>query len=131
MFLRGLVRTTALVTYGGTSHQTSRHPRLTFLLGALSTALMASDLSSELKSVLAILGWGKFQPILVELGFLQVPYRPSEGGEVTMCALQTGGKLQSRTVSNFLLHKGQKHGPIEVNHQDKETLTRQPTDQVS
>merc|ERR1740123_2294940 len=58
MFFRGLVFTTA---------------RFTFLLGALSTFLMASLLRRADKSVLAILGWGKFQLFLTELGLRQVP----------------------------------------------------------
>merc|ERR1719186_868602 len=62
MFFRGLVFTTAC---------------LTFLFGALSTFLMASLLSRAERSVLAILGWGKFQPGLAELALRHVPYRPS------------------------------------------------------
>merc|ERR1711920_1191114 len=56
MFFRGLVFTTALRT---------------FLLGALSTARMLSDLRRLERSVLAILGWGRFQPFFSELGFFQ------------------------------------------------------------
>merc|ERR1719323_2421655 len=38
---------------------------------------MASLLSRADRSVLAILGWGRFQLALAELGFRQVPYKPS------------------------------------------------------
>ena len=58
MFFRGLVLTTALDT---------------LRLGARSTALMASDLSRAERSVLAIFGWGRFQPALDVDAFLHVP----------------------------------------------------------
>merc|ERR1719348_1590576 len=58
MFFRGLVFPTALRT---------------FLLGSLSTARILSDLRRLERSVLAILGWGRFQPFFSELGFFQVP----------------------------------------------------------
>ena len=53
-------------------------------LGALRTALIASDLSRLDRSVLAILGWGRFQPALVVEVFLQVPYRASGGSGVNI-----------------------------------------------
>merc|ERR1719273_2564326 len=62
IFFRGFVLTTAL---------------LTFLLGARRTFLISSDFRSLLRSVLAILGWGRFQPFLEELGLRQVPKSPS------------------------------------------------------
>merc|ERR1719233_1724176 len=62
MFLRGLVLTTACTI---------------FLTGALVTFLMASLFSKTDRSVLAILGWGKFHPAFVVLALRQVPYRPS------------------------------------------------------
>ena len=58
MFLRGLVLTTALDT---------------LRLGARRTALMASDLRRAERSVLAIFGWGRFQPAFDVEAFLQVP----------------------------------------------------------
>ena len=42
-------------------------------LGASRTALMASDLSRAERSVLAIFGWGRFQPALEVDAFLHVP----------------------------------------------------------
>merc|ERR1719206_1442077 len=62
MFLRGLVLTTACTI---------------FLTGALVTFLIASLFSKTERSVLAILGGGKFHPALVVLALRQVPYRPS------------------------------------------------------
>merc|ERR1712079_890976 len=62
MFFRGLVFTTDLFT---------------FLLGALSTFLMASLFSRADRSVLAILGCGRFQLALDVLALRQVPYRAS------------------------------------------------------
>merc|ERR1719239_986011 len=58
MFFRGLVFTTA---------------RFTFLLGALSTFLIASLLRRADRSVLAILGWGRFQLFLTVRLFLSLP----------------------------------------------------------
>merc|ERR1712133_134006 len=58
IFFSGLVLTTALET---------------FLFGARSTDRIASDLRRADKSVLAILGWGKFHPFFVAEGFLHVP----------------------------------------------------------
>ena len=81
MFFRGLVLTTALDT---------------LRLGARRTALMASDLSRAERSVLAILGCGRFQPALVAEGFFQVPYSASGAG------VRSGVAITRRLLTKLL-----------------------------